>query len=256
MNVRRLLGVVLPPILAFSLLFGCWEAAVRIFDVKRIILPRPSQIAATLVKDPGFWFGHSVATAREAVLGFAAAALAAFLLAVAIIHVQAFERALVPVITMVQVTPIIALGPPLVIWLGFGLAPKVVMAALVCLVPFTVSAVSGLRSVDADTLELLRSVDASRMEIFTRLRVPHALPSLCGAARIGVGLSLVGALVAEWSGSSEGLGYVMAKAQNSFLTTQVWGAVVVLAVEGMFGVTVIRLIETRLLRWHPGAVRR
>ena len=131
------------------------------------------------------------------------------------------------------------------------------MAALVCVVPFVVNAVTGLRAIDPDTMELLHSVNASRLEIFTRLRVPHALPYLLGAARVGVGLSLVGALVAEWSaGSSQGLGWVMVRAQNSFATTRVWGAVLTLTLLGCTGVVFVGAIERRLLRWQLSTARR
>jgi NitT/TauT family transport system permease protein len=243
---------VLPTVAGFAVLFGLWETVVRLRNVRALILPAPSAIAETLAERPGYWLGHAGATALEAALGFALALAVALGLAVIMVRWRFAERALLPVLTMIQVTPIIALAVPVyLLFRSFGLAPKVVMAALVCLIPFAANALSGLRSVDADTLEVLRAVDAGPTEVLLKLRLPHALPYLFTAARVCVGLALIGALVAEWSGSSEGLGYVMVAAQNNLATAAVWAAVVVLASLGLIGVALVGLVERRALRWRP-----
>jgi len=251
-GARRLAASVLPPAVAFAVLVGGWEWFVRARDIKEIILPAPSDIAEELWRRPGRWWDDAVVTGWEALLGFAVAFVVAIALAIVISHSRLAERALMPVVTMIQVTPVIALSVPLVIWLGFGAAPKVVMAALITFVPLVVNAVTGFRSVDPATLEVLRSVHASRVEIFWKLRVPHALPYLFSAARICVGLALIGALVAEWSGSSEGLGYRMIRAQNQLAITQVWAAVAVLMAMGVVVTALLTLVERRALRWHQG----
>ena len=209
-----------------------------------------------LADHPGVWWHDALVTGKEALLGFVVAFMVALVLAVLMVHVRPLERALLPVITMVQVTPIIALAPPLVVWLGFGLTPKVLMAALITFIPFTINAITGLRAVDPDSLEVMRSVDASRREVFTKLRLPHALPYLLAAARVCVGLALIGALVAEWSGSSEGLGYTMVRAQRNLDAAKVWAAVVVLTLLGLLGTLLVAFAERRMLRWHPSTSRR
>ncbi len=249
---RRALGRLVPTVVAFGLLFGLWQAIVEWRDIKRLVLPPPSAVVADLWRQPGYWWHHAWVTGQEALIGFVLALVVALLLAVAIVHSRLAERALLPVLTMIQVTPIIALAVPLfILFRSFGLGPKIVMSALVTFIPFTVNAMAGLRSVDPDTLEVLRSVDASRWEILVRLRLPHALPYLFAAARVCVGLALIGALVAEWSGSSEGLGYVMVTGQRQFATTAVWAAVFVLTTMGLVGTAVISTAERRLMRWRP-----
>lgn len=246
----------LPTVAAFAVLFGAWEALVRVRNIRRLILPAPSAIVGALVDDPGYWLGHAWVTGLEALLGFVVALAVALALAVAMIRWSVAERALLPVLTMIQVTPIIALAVPLfILFRSFGLVPKVVMAALVTLIPFTANALTGLRSVDPDTLEVLRAVDASPGEVLVKLRLPHALPYLFTAARICVGLSLIGALVAEWSGSAEGLGYVMVRAQDTSTTAAVWAAVAILTVMGLLGTALVGVAERRLLRWHPSGAR-
>jgi ABC-type nitrate/sulfonate/bicarbonate transport system permease component len=249
----RLAGRIGPPLVAFVVLLGAWEAFVRLRNIRRFLLPAPSAVARELADHPSVWLHDAWITGREALLGFVLAFAVALALAVLIVHVRPLERALLPVITMVQVTPIIALAPPLVVWLGFGLAPKVVMAVLITFIPFTINAIRGLRAVDADTLEVLRSVDASPREVFTKLRLPHALPYLLAATRVCVGLALIGALVAEWSGSSEGLGYTMVRAQRNLDATKVWAAVFVLTSMGLAGTVLVGMAERRLLRWHPSS---
>ena len=122
-------------------------------------------------------------------------------------HSPFIERASLPLAVLIQVTPIIAYAPAIVIWFGFGLKSILVITSLVCFVPFLVNSVAGLRSVDPNLLELARSVDARRRVIFWRLRLPSSLPFLFSAARIAVGLALIGAVLGEFFGSKEGLGY-------------------------------------------------
>lgn len=252
-RLRRGLAGVIPPLVAFSLIFGGWELFVRRRGIREIILPAPSAIVTEVWDHPGRWWADAVVTGREAVLGLGVAFVVAIVLAVLVSHFSVMDRAFTPVITMVQVTPVIALATPLTVWLGFGLAPKVVTAALITFVPLVVNAAAGFRAIDPASHELFRSVAASRTEIFWKLRVPSSLPYLFSALRVAVGLALIGALVAEWFGSTEGLGRAMVQARNSLAYTKLWAAVLVLMLMGIAGVTLVRLVERWVLRWHPRA---
>ena len=166
-------------------------------------------------------------------------------------HSRFIERAVTPLAVLIQVTPIIAYAPAVVIWLGFGLKPILVITSLVCFVPFLINGVTGLRSVDSNLLELARSVDASRREVFWKLRFPSALPHLFSAARIAVGLALIGAVLGEFfAGVQSGLGYSIKFAQSRFLTMQLWGSVYVLALIGSIGILLINGLERLTLHWH------
>jgi NitT/TauT family transport system permease protein len=157
-----------------------------------------------------------------------------------------------PLAVLIQVTPLIAYAPALVIWLGFGLKPILVGTALVCFVPFLFNAVTGFRSIDPATHELLRSVDASKREVFVRLRVPHSLPYLFSAGRIAIGLALIGAVLTEFfAGVDQGLGWAIKVAQARNLTLQLWGSIFVLAFLGGVAMVLLGLLERSVLRWHP-----
>ena len=179
----------------------------------------------------------------------------ALVLAVAATASPALERAMLPVVTVVQLVPVVALAPALVIGLGFGQTPRVLVAALITFAPLTLNAIVGLQAVEADALEVMRSVDASSWEILVKLRLPHALPFLAAATRVCVGLALIGAMVAEWQGSSEGLGYAFTRAQRSLATDRMWASVFVLAIMGVITLGGIGVLERRLLRWRPSRLR-
>ena len=194
-------------------------------------------------------------TGQEAFLGFLIALAMALVLAIADTASPALERAMLPVVTVVQLVPVVALAPALVIGLGFGQTPRVLVAALITFAPLTLNAIVGLQAVEADALEVMRSVDASGWEILVKLRLPHALPFLAAATRVCVGLALIGAMVAEWQGSSEGLGYAFTRAQHSLATDRMWASVFVLAIMGVITLGGIGILERRLLRWRPSRLR-
>ena len=169
-----------------------------VLDIPQFELPAPSAILRHIASDPEFYITNARVTLWEAFLGFWLGLFGALAVATVMAHSRFVEQAVTPLAVLVQVTPLIAYAPALVIWLGFGLKPILVGTALVCFVPFLFNAVVGFRSIDPATHELLRSVDASKREVFVRLRVPHALPYLFSAARIAVGLALIGAVLTEF----------------------------------------------------------
>ncbi len=252
---RRGAGAVLPPLVAFVVFLGGWELWVRARNVKKLVLPAPSKIAGAVMEDRSAWLGAAWVTGQEAFFGFMIALVVALLLAVAATASRAVERAVLPVVTVVQLIPVVALAPALVIGLGFDMRPRVLVAALIAFAPLTVNAIVGMQAVDSAALEVLRSVDASRWEILVRLRLPQSVPYLVAAARVCVGLALIGAMVAEWQFSSAGLGYRFSRAQSLLATEQMWAAVFVLAAMGVAALGAIALLERRLLRWRPGRLR-
>lgn len=247
----RLRASIGPPVVAFAAIGGVWELIVRALGIRKLVLPPPTAIAGAVWDNRGGWLHDAWITGQEAFFGLMIALGVALVLAIAATYARPIERAVLPVITVMQLIPVVALGPALVIGLGFGMRPRIVVAALITFAPLTINAIIGFQAIDRDTLEVLRSVNASPGEVFLKLRLPHAMPYLAAATRVSIGLSLIGAMVAEWQGSSEGLGYTFARAQRSLATERMWAAVFVLALMGVAGTVVIGFIERRLLRWQP-----
>ncbi len=228
-----------------------WQVLVRAFGTPKYLLPQPSDILRHIGSDPGFYLRNARTTLWEATLGFLLAFVTALTVATLMAHSRFIDRALQPMAVLIQVTPIIAYAPAIVVWRGFGLEPILIVTALVCFVPFLLNGVSGLRSVDPNLLELAHSVHATRREIFLRLRLPSALPFLFSAARIAVGLALIGAVLGEFfAGVTGGLGYAVKVAQAHVLPLQLWGSIFVLGFLGASATLAIGAVERVALRWH------
>lgn len=238
------------PVTGLFVVFVGWELYVRIAGLRPLTLPRPSDVLSHVVENPGFYWRNGLVTGQEALLGFLLAFLAAMIVATFMAHSRFLERAGLPVIVLLQSTPVAVLVPVFLLWFGFSPWTKILTAALFAWIPFVANAMTGLRAIDGDTYDLLRSVDASRWEIYWKLRIPHSLPYLFSAGRICIGLALVGAVVGEFFNSREGLGNAARVAQSRLLVDQLWGSVFVLAFIGVVAVLVFGAVERRILRWH------
>jgi len=240
------------PVIGLAGFLLVWQFGVVLFDIKKYVLPRPSDILSTINGDKAFYFRMARTTMWEAFAGFAVAFVLAMVVATLMAHSRFIERAVLPLAVLVQVTPIIAYTPAIVIWQGYGFRSILVVTALVCFVPFLINGVTGMRSVDPNLIELARSVNASKREVFLRLRLQSALPNLFSAARIAVGLALIGAVLGEFfAGSLSGLGYIIKVDQNRLqLHLQMWGAIYVLAFIGATATFLITLAERFALHWH------
>ncbi|MEE9415471.1 MAG: ABC transporter permease [Acidimicrobiales bacterium] len=245
---RALLAVA--PFLGLTFFFVGWELYVRISDIRPLTLPLPSDILRHIIDNPGFYWRNGLVTVQEAFWGFWLAFIVAITVATIMAYSRFMERATMPIIVLIQSTPVAVLVPIFIIWFGFSSWPKIITAALFAWIPFVANAVTGLRAVDPDSHELLQSIDASNWEIYWRLRVPHSLPYMFSAARICIGLALVGAVVGEFFNSKEGLGNAARVAQSRLLIDQLWGSVFVLAFIGVAFVLLLTAVERRVLRWH------
>jgi NitT/TauT family transport system permease protein len=248
--VRALVGYVLPPLIAFAVLIAAWEAYVAWKDVSVIVVPAPHRILQRFWDDPWFFTREGGYTLYEASLGLLAGTVISLLLAVAMTYWQPLERALMPLAIAIKVTPLVAIAPVLVIILGFGTTPKIVVASLLCFFPMLVNAVAGFRDVNPAQLEFFRSINASRWQVFWKLRAPGSLPYVFSALKVTYPLALIGAVVAEWFTGTHGLGYVVYAAWLNLRTPELFAAIAMLAVIGVTINIVLTVLERRLLFWH------
>ena len=213
MNRRTLL----PVVLAAVVFVAAWKAIVLLGNYPTFILPAPELVAARLVKawTDGTMAPHAWATLSEIGLGFALGATLALGFGYVLARSRLAERLLSPYLVAAQATPILVLAPLLVLWLGTGLAAKVVICALIVFFPVTVATMVGIRSVDARLLELGRSLRATRWQVVRHLELPAALPQILGGMRVGVTLAVIGAIVGEWAGADRGLGVLINLARGS-----------------------------------------
>jgi NitT/TauT family transport system permease protein len=245
----------LPLAVMLALLAGLWQwGAVRL----PYLLPPLGAVGDTLSRNPGYYLRNAGITLEESLIGLAMSFVAAFLLAVVISEAPLVRRAIMPVAVVLNVTPLVAIAPALVVAFGFGPAPKLIITALICFFPILINTAVGLRSVPQPVLQVYRTMNASRLETLVYLRVPNALPYLFAALRIVSPLSVIGAVVAELSasGSSGGLGTVISNASSMNQLAVVYAAIGVLAVMGSALMLVITVVERRALHWHESSADR
>jgi NitT/TauT family transport system permease protein len=239
------------PILGIAGILLYWELHIRLFRVPYFLMPAPSDIWQALFDEWPAIRRNFLATAIEAVGGFLLGNVIAVLLAVVFVHNRPAERVLYPVAVAIRTVPIIAIAPILVLLLGNGYAPKVVIAALISFFPTLVNMVRGLQAVEPSALELMRVLSATPAQVFFKLRLPSSLPFLFSALKIATTSCVIGAIVSEWIGSDTGLGYLIIVATFSFQTgllyaTMAVGSFLALA---FFGAVV--LAERLVVRWKP-----
>jgi len=209
-------------------LLGGWELYARLGGVDSFILPAPSEIASALADDRALLWSNFTVTAGEVLLGIAVALAAGLALALALHLSGALRRAVYPLLVASQTIPIVVIAPLLVVWLGYDIGPKLVIVALVCFFPIVVNALDGLARVDPDLLKLMRTFGASRWRTLWSVELPATLPSLFSGAKIAATVAVIGAVLAEQAGSSEGLGHLLLQAIPQLETARAYAAVVLL----------------------------
>jgi NitT/TauT family transport system permease protein len=242
------LRIVLPTA-TFVALIGLWWLATIVFDWPSYIVPTPLEVADVIVDRWSFLMSNFWTTLGEALLGFGLAIAIAVPFAVAITYSRVLELTIYPALVALNAVPKIAIAPLLVIWMGFGLGPKVVMVILICFFPIVISTTTGLKSTPAELVELSRSLPSSALQEFVRFRFPWSLPYVFVGLKVAITLAVIGAVVGEFVGATKGLGYVIVASGQSADTTLAFAAVVLLSVMSILLFYGIALVQRFLVPW-------
>ena len=242
----------LPAIGVFLGIIIAWQAADILLDVPHYVLPSPSDIIAEINERSLQLLEELGWTMLEALGGFLIGSGVAFLTAVVFVHVRFIERSIYPWAIVLQTVPIVAIAPLLTIWFGFGLTPKMAIAAIICFFPMLVNSTRGLRSISPQALELMRILSASKRDIFFRLRLPSSLPYVFSGLKVASTLSVIGAIVAEFTGADRGIGYLVVAASYRIDTRLMFAGIAYSSAAGILFFNLITGLEKLLLRW-PGA---
>jgi len=251
----------LPPIVIVAVLLGLWQLAASLdvianaLNIEPFLVPSPSEIAQSLWADRSLLLDNGWVTLQEVLAGFALSVAAGVGFAVVLHLSPTLRRAFYPLLVASQTVPIVVIAPILVVWLGFGIGPKLAIIALICFFPITVNTLDGLRSVDPDLMKMMRTLDASRWQTFRRVEAPTALPYFFSGAKIAVAVAVIGAVFGEWAGSSSGLGHLIQQASAQLQTARTFAAVVVLSALAIVLFGLLALIERRVAWWGPGSTR-
>lgn len=239
-----------PPLLLLLATVGLWELACRASGVPVYLFPDPPAVARSLADDRALLASAAWVTLREVLLGYLLA-LAIALATAVVLHVSAtLRRALLPLLVLSQTVPTVLLAPILAILLGYGLEPKLVVVAIVCFFPLVVNAYDGFRSADAELTRMMRTLHGGRLAVFRRVELPGALPAIFSGARVAATYAAVGAVFAEWAGSSAGLGFVILQAEPALQTARIFAAVIVLSGIALALYAAVSLGERVLVPWR------
>ncbi len=239
----------LPAAIFFLSLLAAWQVFVTVRHVTEFILPSPLAILGTTQRYFPLLLRHTWTTTYEIGLGFVAGNVIAVVLAVLIANSRLVERALYPLIIASQTVPKVAIAPLFLVWFGSGVAPKVIITAVVCFFPTVVNTVQGLKATDENAVDLLKLVAASRLQVFTKLQFPNALPYFFAGLKISIALAVIGAIIGEWVGANSGLGYVIMYSTQTLRTDFMFAALLLVSVLGMVLYMMVVLLE-RLLCWR------
>ncbi|MFN8150584.1 MAG: ABC transporter permease [Solirubrobacterales bacterium] len=248
----------LPPLVLVVLLLGLWELAAQTgwmadaLSLRDYLVPAPSEIATTLWDNRSLLAENAWVTLREVLLGFAVALGAGVAIAVVLHLSPLMRRASYPFIVASQAIPIVVIAPILVVWLGFGIGPKVAIVALICFFPIVVNTLDGLGTADEEQRKLMRSLGAGRGRTLALLEAPTALPYLLSGAKVAVAVAVIGAVFGEWSGADAGLGYLIRLDDGNLEVARVFASTAVLAAMAVALFALLALVERRLAWWGTG----
>ncbi|GAB2455842.1 ABC transporter permease [Xylanimonas ulmi] len=215
------------------------------------VLPSPAATWSALTQNAAYLAHNTWVTTSETVIGFVLAVIIGELVAVVMAYSRSTERTVYPIILVAQVVPKIAIAPLFVVWLGFGAAPKVTVAVLMAFFPVVISGLAGLRSVDPEIVELTSTMGASRLKTFWKVMFPASLPQLLSGLKVAATLAVTGAVVGEFVGGNEGLGYVILQANGNIDTAMLFAALIIMSLLGIVLFLLIELAEALLIGWHP-----
>lgn len=244
------------PTLLVAALIAAWQLATSTgaiadaLDLEDFLVPSPLEIAESLWQNRSLLAENAWVTLREILLGFGCALVAGLGFAVLLHLSETLRRASYPLLIASQTVPIIVIAPILVVWFGYGIVPKLAIVALICFFPIAVNTLDGLRSVDPEAIKLMRTLDGSRAQTFRRVEAPAALPFAFSGAKIAIAIAPIGAVFAEWAGSSAGLGHMILQDGAQLETARQFAAVAVLSAIALALFGLLALAQRRVVSWR------
>jgi NitT/TauT family transport system permease protein len=245
----RVSGIVAPIAVVIALL-ALWEAATRVFAIPLFLLPPPSAIGLSMQANASLLLTNGWVTTVEIVLGFLLSIVVGIPLALAIFLWPPFSRSVLPLLVSSQAMPKVAIAPLLLVWFGFGLLPKVLIAFLIAFFPVVINTAVGLASIEPEKIYLARSMGFGATATFFKIRLPNALPAIFGGLKISITLAVVGAVVGEFVGGDAGLGYLLMVANGSMDTQLLFAGIVALTILGVVLFVLVELAERLAIPRH------
>lgn len=234
---------------AILLLLIFWQGLSMLGVVPAFMLPSPLDVANAFIYNLSDLIYNSRVSLMEAFAGLFIGIAVSFTLALLMDCFDFLYRAAYPLLIISQTIPVVAIAPLLVLWLGYGMAPKVVLVFIVCFFPISVSLLDGFRSADHDAIDMLRAMGAGKMQIFRHIKLPYAMGGLFSGLKISVSYSVVGAVIAEWLGGNDGLGVYMTRVRKAYAFDKMFAVIFVVIIISLALMALVSLLEKRLMPW-------
>ncbi len=239
------------PVLPIAAVLLLWQFLSAGGIVPAYMLPSPLRVTEAFAADFGLLMFHLSRTLLEAFAGLTAAVTAAFVLAVIMDANKFLKQSLTPLLLFTQTMPVIAIAPLLILWLGYGFAPKITLVFLTCFFPLTISLLGAFAAADKDSLRLLQSMGAKKWQLYFYIKIPQGLPEFFSGLKIAASYSIIGAVVAEWLGGDAGLGVYMIRVRRSYSFDKMFAVILLTSALSLVLIKVIGIIEKKALPYLP-----
>ena len=239
----------LPAIAALALLLFLWWAICALGVVPAYMLPSPGAVLLAFTGDFKNLMYHAGTSLQEAAYGLLIGIVLAFIIAAVMDRFSVLDKAFSPLLVITQTIPTIAIAPLLVLWMGFGMAPKITLVVITTFFPIAVGLLEGYRSVDQDAIRLMRAMGASRAQIFYHVKMPSALPFFFSGLRISASYAIVGAVISEWLGGFEGLGVYMTRVKKAYAFDRMFAVIILIVVISLLLMALVEVIRRLAMPW-------
>ena len=240
----------IPSILTICMILLIWQPVAVLQIVPDFMLPSPVSVGKALVNDFPLLMQHARYTVLEAMLGLTVGILIGFLCAVFMDHFDIVYKALYPIIIITQTIPTVAIAPLLILWLGYEMAPKVVLIVIVTFFPISIGLLEGFRSADTDMIRLMQSMGATRIQIFRHIKLPSAMGQFFSSLRISVSYSIVGAVISEWLGGYYGLGVYMTRVKSAYAFDRMFAVIIAISALSLVLMWLVDLVQKVCMPWE------
>lgn len=226
-----------------------WELVSISGLVPSYMLPSPAAVCRALVSDLSTILFHAKFTLLESFYGLLIGIVLAFIFATVMDRFQVMDQAFYPIMIITQTIPTIAIAPILVLWMGFGMAPKITLVVITTFFPITIGLLDGYKSVDPDAIRLMRAMGASRMQIFCHVKFPSALPQFFSGLKISASYAVVGAVVSEWLGGFNGLGVYMTRVKKAYAFDKMFAVIIFIVIISLLLLFVVKAASRIAMPW-------
>ena len=238
------------PVIPIAIILITWQLVCSSGIVPPYMLPSPLRVMTVFVDDFSLLLKHLLYTLAEALVGLTLAVIAAFILAVIMDANRIIKQSITPVLLLTQTMPVIAIAPLLILWMGYGIAPKITLVFLTCFFPVTIGLLGAFASADNDALRLLQSMGAKKWQLYFYIKIPQGLPAFFSGLKIAASYSIIGAVIAEWLGGEAGLGVYMIRVRRSYSFDKMFAVIFLVSALSLLLIKLVTLLEKKAMPWR------